>query len=57
MWNSAASEYGAEYAGLQVTSEGCHDESFGLATGSFSGTYEDFLACYQPDDRVPVKTG
>ena len=39
----------------QITREGYHEELFGLAPGSFSGTYDDFLACLHPDDREAVQ--
>ena len=39
----------------RITREGYHDELFGLPQGSFSGSYEEFLACLHPDDREPVK--
>ena len=39
----------------QITREGYHEELFGLAPGSFSGTYEGFLACLHPEDREPVQ--
>lgn len=38
-----------------VTRDGCHEELFGFAPGTFSGTYEGFLSCLHPDDREPVK--
>jgi PAS domain S-box-containing protein len=39
----------------RITRDGYHEELFGLPQGSFSGTYEEFLACVHPDDREPVK--
>ena len=39
----------------QITREGYHEELFGLAPGSFSGTYAGFLACLHPDDREAVQ--
>jgi PAS domain S-box-containing protein len=32
-----------------------HEQLFGLASGSFPGTYESFLACVHPEDREPVE--
>ncbi|MEP6538681.1 MAG: PAS domain-containing protein, partial [Bryobacteraceae bacterium] len=40
----------------QITREGYHEELFGLAPGSFSGTYDGFLACLYPEDREPVQS-
>jgi len=31
-----------------------HERLFGLAPGSFDGTYATFLACLHPDDREPL---
>ncbi len=39
----------------QITRGGYHEELFGFAPGTFSGTYEGFLACVHPDDREPVQ--
>lgn len=39
----------------RITRGGYHEQLFGLAPGSFAGTYEEFLACVHPEDREPVK--
>src|SRR3954447_8647249 len=39
----------------QITREGYHEELFGLAPGTFSGTYDGFLACVHPEDRDRVQ--
>jgi len=39
----------------RITREGYHEELFGLAPGTFSGTYDGFLACVHPEDRDRVQ--
>jgi PAS domain S-box-containing protein len=39
----------------RITREGYHEELFGLTPGTFSGTYEEFLACVHPEDRERVQ--
>src|SRR5215204_6070651 len=34
----------------RITREGYHEELFGLAPGTFSGTYDQFLACLHRED-------
>jgi PAS domain S-box-containing protein len=39
----------------RITREGYHEELFGLRPGTFSGTYDGFLACVHPEDRERVQ--
>jgi PAS domain S-box-containing protein len=39
----------------RITREGYHEQLFGLAPGTFSGSYDEFLACLHPQDRDRVQ--
>jgi PAS domain S-box-containing protein len=39
----------------RITREGCHEQLFGIAPGTFSGSYDEFLSCLHPDDRDRVQ--